>query len=179
LTTVLQCGTNQSNIPVGFVKCFLDFLCGGKLRSPCGRRKWFPVQWRIDPERVRFGFMMRKAINVSLSILLLLPLFSGEFVSSALAKSRSSSSEICSSDNGANSRFQKPCDMDHCNPLPKCPLCPSSSSMNPYLCQGAGVYLPPLPSSLIIINPDALPDQGFVSSIFRPPTSPLQHALPF
>jgi hypothetical protein len=121
-------------------------------------------------------FMMRKVINIFLSILFLLLFFSGEFVSSALAKSRSSSSEICSSDKGASVLFQKPCDMDHCNPLPRCPLCPSSGTINLYLHPGAEVYLPPLHSSFLIISPDALSDQGFVSSIFHPPTSPLQYA---
>ena len=126
---------------------------------------------------LRFRFMMRKGISISLSMLLLLPLFSGTSFSSALAKSFSSSTEICSSDNGASIRFQKPCDMGHCTPLPKCPLCPSSSSIHPYLHQGAGVYLPPPHSSFIIINPDSLSDQSFVSSLFRPPISSLQHAL--
>ena len=156
---------------------FIFFLQSEAKCLLCGKRRLSPVQLRSDPERVCFGFMMRKAINVSLSILLLLPLFSGVPVSSALAKSLPSSSEICSRDNGANARFQKPCDMDHCNSLPRCPLCPSSGSVNPYLYQGSEVDLPPLLPSFIIVSPDAFSDQGFVSSIFRPPTSLLQHAL--
>ena len=119
-----------------------------------------------------FGSMMRKVTSVSLSILLLLPLFSGSAVPSALARSLSSSSEMCSGDDDVGICFQKPCGMDNCTPLPRCPLCSSSSSISPYLYQDAGAYLPPPRSSFIMVSPDALTDQGFVTSIFRPPTSP-------
>jgi hypothetical protein len=70
--------------------------------------------------------------------------------------------------------FQKPCDMNHCNPhLPKCPLCPSSGSLIPYLPQEMGDYLPRLRSSFILLSFGNLSDQGFVKSIFHPPISTL------
>jgi len=66
------------------------------------------------------------------------------------------------------------CDMDSCNHnLPTCPLCPSTGSLSPYLPNEAGNYLPLLISSLIIITPKTFSDQGFVKSIFHPPTSTL------
>jgi hypothetical protein len=69
--------------------------------------------------------------------------------------------------------FQKPCDMNHCNPhVPKCPLCPSPSSTNLYFSQEMGAYLPTLTSLFILITIDNLSDQGFVKSIFHPPTTP-------
>src|SRR4030042_674644 len=118
--------------------------------------------------------MSNKVFNIVLSILLMLPLLGGVFASSDLPKSFLSSSEICPGDNNGERSFQKPCDMDHCNPhMPRCPLCPSSGSIHPYLYHEGGAYLPPLASSLVLISPEALRDQGFVRSVFRPPTSTL------
>src|SRR4030042_3019454 len=118
--------------------------------------------------------MSKKVFKVVLSILLLLPLVGGVFASSDLLKFFLSSSEICPGNNIGEVSFQKPCDMDHCSPyMPRCPLCPSSGSIHPYLYHEGGAYLPPLASSLVLISPEALRDQGFVRSVFRPPTSTL------
>src|SRR4030042_6552122 len=103
--------------------------------------------------------MLKKGLNILIAILLILPLFTGE---AGFFKAISH----------ASPSFQKACDMDDCNPnMPKCPLCPSFSSINLYLYHGIGVYLPILTSSLIFICVDTLSDQGFVKSIFHPPTS--------
>ena len=103
--------------------------------------------------------MLKKALNLFISILLLLPLFT-EVVGFSQPV-----------DNNPPS-FQKPCDMDHCNPyMPKCPLCPSSSSMSPYLPNGTRIYAPTLTSAFNPISADTLSDQGYVKSVFRPPTS--------
>jgi len=103
--------------------------------------------------------MLKKSLIIFILIVLLLPLFTEE---GGLFKAASN----------ASPSFQKPCDMDGCNPnMPKCPLCPSSSSTNLYLHQEITAYPPTLTSSLILVCVDTLSDQGFVKSIFRPPTS--------
>ena len=103
--------------------------------------------------------MLKKALIIFMSILLLLPLLTG-----AVGFSQTVNNDPPS--------FQKPCDMDHCNPyMPKCPLCPSSSSHIPYLPNGARIYLPTLNSSFNLVSLESLSDQGFVKSIFHPPTS--------
>jgi len=103
--------------------------------------------------------MLKRTINLFISISLVLPLFSGMAVFSQVVNNHPSS-------------FQKPCGMDDCNPnMPKCPLCPSSGSINLYLYHETGDYLPILTSSLILVSVYTLSDQGFVKSIFHPPTS--------
>jgi len=103
--------------------------------------------------------MSKKALNIFISILLLVPLFAGD-VGVFQAVSHASPS------------FQKPCDMDDCNPnMPKCPLCPSFSFPNLYLYHESAPYLPTLSSSFIFLNIDTLSDQGVVKTIFHPPTS--------
>ncbi|MEO0266497.1 MAG: hypothetical protein ABIM43_07850 [candidate division WOR-3 bacterium] len=71
------------------------------------------------------------------------------------------------------------CDMgdmnSHCNKkadnkLPLCPLCPSFYSFNPYLPNGGEIFFTPQVSSLISVPLETLRDQGFVASIFHPPT---------
>ena len=114
--------------------------------------------------------MSKKIVNIVSSILLLLPLLVGVLASSDLPISFFSSSEICSGNNYGEVILQKPCDMDHCNPhMPKCPLCPSSNSINPSLCQEGEAYLPPLTSSDILVSAETLFDQGVIRSVFRPP----------
>src|SRR4030042_3157739 len=99
--------------------------------------------------------MLQRTINILMSISLLLPLFSGTAVFPQPANNNSSS-------------FQKPCDMDDCNPnMPKCPLCPSSSSINLYLYHEAAVYLPTPTSSFILLSVSTLSDQGVIKTIFH------------
>jgi hypothetical protein len=111
--------------------------------------------------------MLRKLINILISILLVVPLLAGTPGSFGLPK-----------DSDSQIRFQKPCDMDpcdmdHCTPsLPKCPLCPTSGSFLPYLSSGV-IYPPILPSSFILVSINTLSDQGVVKAIFHPPTSVL------
>ena len=102
--------------------------------------------------------MIRKGLNIFISILLLLPLFTGVVVFSQTVN------------NGLPS-FQKTCDRDDCNPyMPKCPLCPSSNSTIQLFHQEAAAYLPTPISSFILISVSALSDQGVVKAIFHPPT---------
>lgn len=70
------------------------------------------------------------------------------------------------------------CDMDsHCSTktdnlkLPLCPLCPSIYSFSPYLSNASEIFFIPRISLLIIFPFETLRDQGYVASIFRPPTS--------
>src|SRR3989339_1852720 len=101
--------------------------------------------------------MLRKALNILISILLLLPLFTGVGGSLHFSIYETAS-------------FQEPCPMDQCYPyMPKCPLCPSASSNNLILNQEALTYLPPLNSSYIQIISKILTDQGVIKSIFHPP----------
>jgi hypothetical protein len=112
--------------------------------------------------------MLRKLINILISILLVVPLLAGTPGSFGLPPN----------DSDLQAYFQKPCDMDpcdmdHCTPaLPKCPLCPSSSPFAPYLSSGV-IYPPILPSSFILVSINTLSDQGVVKAIFHPPTSTL------
>jgi hypothetical protein len=103
--------------------------------------------------------MLKKGINIFISIILLLPLFIGVGGFSQMIN------------NGPPS-FQKTCDMDHCNPYtPKCPLCPSSSSIVQFFHQDMSAF-PPIPSSSITsFTVSTLSDQGFVKAIFHPPTA--------
>jgi hypothetical protein len=102
--------------------------------------------------------MLRKGLNLFISILLLLPLLTG-----AVGFSKTI--------NGDPPSFQKTCDMDHCYPhMPKCPLCPSSSSIVQLFFQESVPYLPTPVCSFILLNVNPLSDQGFVRAIFRPPT---------
>ena len=118
---------------------------------------------KIQLDHVILKTMSRKVIHIFISILVLLPLFTGMPGFSQLA-------------NNYLPSFQKPCDMDDCDMdncnshMPKCPLCPSSSSVNLYLHQEADVYLPTRTSSIILICLNPLSDQEFVKTIFHPPT---------
>src|SRR4030042_1040127 len=103
--------------------------------------------------------MLSKALNIFMSILLLLPLLIGEVGFFQMV-------------NNDPPSFQKPCDMDHCNPyMPKCPLCLSLSSSNLYLHHEAGAYLPIPTSSFILLSVSTFSDQGVVKTIFHPPTA--------
>ena len=114
--------------------------------------------------------MLTKLINIFLSVLLLLPIFAGALDFSNICDDASPRFQVCSQDHYPQANLQKPCDMDHCNPLmPNCALCPTANSVNPYLMQGAEAYLPPLDSSFVSINVNPLFDQGVVKSIFHPP----------
>ena len=103
--------------------------------------------------------MSKRIINVFISISLMLSLFSGVAAFPQVVNNNLSS-------------FQKPCNMDDCNPnMPKCPLCPSSSSTIQFFHQEAAAYLPTPISSFILISVSTLSDQGVVKAIFHPPTS--------
>ncbi len=114
------------------------------------------------------NIMLKKSINIFMSVFLLLPLLtgmSGSYGESFLV-------QIFLEDNHPQTSFKKPCDMDDCNPnMPKCPLCPSSGSTSLYLHNGTGAYLPTPIFFLIQLSVNTLSDQGFVKRIFRPPTS--------
>lgn len=103
--------------------------------------------------------MLKATLNIFISILLLQHLFVG-----AAPFSQPVDQPYAS--------FQKPCDMDHCNPyMQKCPLCPTSNSTIPLFHQATIFYLPAISSSFISLHEDSLSDQGFVKAIFHPPTS--------
>jgi len=108
--------------------------------------------------------MLRKVTHILISILLLLPLLTGMPGFRQLA-------------NNYLPSFQKPCDMDDCDMdncnshMPKCPLCPSSSSFIQLFHQEVADYLPTPTSSFILFTLGTLSDQGFVRAIFHPPTS--------
>jgi hypothetical protein len=109
--------------------------------------------------------MLKRALNIFISILILLPIVTGMFSDSGAMNNALPFLHLL------QSSFEKPCDMDYCNPLaPKCPLCPSWGSVNSYLLRESGAYLPPLTSSLIAIISSTLSDQGVVKTIFHPPT---------
>jgi len=103
--------------------------------------------------------MLKKGVNIFISVILLLSLLSGTVGLPEMVK-------------GGPPSFQKTCDMDDCNPnMPKCPLCPSSGYTNLYLHDEAGAYVPTPTSSFILLNVSTLSDQGVVKAIFHPPTS--------
>jgi len=101
--------------------------------------------------------MLKKALNLFISILLLLPLFAG-------------GNGISIWINNDVPSFQKICHMDNCTPrMPKCPLCPSSSTIVQFFGLEAGLYLPAPISSFILVGVDTLSDQGVIRAVFRPP----------
>jgi hypothetical protein len=108
--------------------------------------------------------MLKKAIYVAISILLILPCLTESYSFTVWGRNLPLS-------------FQKPCDMDHCDMdhaspnTPKCPLCPTFNSFAPYLCNGVRIDPPTFPSSFALVSVDALSDQGVIKAIFRPPTS--------
>ncbi len=115
--------------------------------------------------------MLKKSTNIFMALFLLLPLLTGMSGSHG----ESSIVQIFFENNHPQSSFKKTCDMDDCNPhMPKCPLCPSSSSASLYLHHDTGAYLPTPISFLILLSVNTLSDQGFVKAIFHPPTSILQ-----
>jgi hypothetical protein len=110
--------------------------------------------------------MSKKTFRAIITILILPGLFIGTVNFSSLALAN-----LCPENSYPNASLQKTCDMDHCNPnLPKCPLCPSSGSIILVLHLEGGFYLPILGSSILLMSHDTLSDQGFVKSIFHPPT---------
>jgi len=67
---------------------------------------------------------------------------------------------------------QSPCDTCPIGPLmPECSHGLSFEEIDPFLHEGTESYQPKTLSSLILIAFEAFLDQGFVRSIFRPPTS--------
>jgi hypothetical protein len=121
--------------------------------------------------RITLSNMSRKPLRLFVSLLVLSTFFMGIFTfEGSVTAFTPKSQPSCGKASGTG--FKKPCDMDHCKPnLPKCPLCSSPGSAVPYLGQGALNYLPPLNCSFVLVCFDTLSDQGFIRSIFRPPTS--------
>jgi hypothetical protein len=72
-----------------------------------------------------------------------------------------------------DSGSQSPCDTNQRDQgKPECPKCVSLEDPNdPFLHEGTETYQLKVVSPLIPIGPEALFDQGFVRSIFRPPAS--------
>src|SRR4030067_361101 len=104
--------------------------------------------------------MLKKILNIFISILLFLPVFTG-------------GGGFFQPVSGASPSFQKTCDMSDCdmgdcNPnRPKCPLCPSSGSANSYLNHEPVSYLPILDSSFVLDSASTLSDQGVIKAIFH------------
>jgi len=110
---------------------------------------------------------MKKIFNIFIAIFVILPLFSGIY-SPLKAAHTTSPLHIVSPLLRASS--QKACGMDSCSPnLPRCPLCPSSNSIHPYIAQETEVNLQIPVVSFIQLRLDTLSDQGVIQSIFRPP----------
>ena len=113
-------------------------------------------------------------MSILICLLLLPTLFPGMLNYLGMGNGFSSSFDLFPGNTQAI--FQKPCDMDHCdmdhsNPrVPKCPLCTSSGTTALYLHQETGICLPVPVSSFIQISYLKFSDQGFVKSIFHPPT---------
>jgi hypothetical protein len=117
--------------------------------------------------------LMKKASHTGISILLLIPFITGMVLPYGAGDNLSLFVKTFFNDHHPQVSFEKPCDMDHCNPyMPKCPLCPSPGSVAQFLnTEGAGAYLPTPTSSFIVITSGILSDQGVVKSIFHPPLS--------
>jgi len=117
----------------------------------------------LEPEMKFYfcGLLMKKIFNILVCILLILPLFSGIY--SPLKAAHIGSLLL-------SAGYQKTCGMDSCSPnLPRCPLCPSSNSIHPYIPQETRVNLEIPVFSFIFVRSDTLSDQGVPRSIFRPP----------
>ena len=71
------------------------------------------------------------------------------------------------------SRSQSSCDTSQCDSqIPECPNCVSmEDSIDPFLPEDTNIYQKEVVSALILLTPEGLLDQGFVRSIFHPPTS--------
>ena len=102
---------------------------------------------------------MYKGINIFISILLLLPIYSG-MAGMTIAGTQ------------GVAHFQKDCDMDPCFPhFPECSVCLSTCSMQPYLNKEIEKHLPIQNISYILVSVDIFSDQEFVKPIFHPPTA--------
>ena len=122
--------------------------------------------------RINLLIMSKKYLNILTCILLVIALLTWVLSSAGLGFAFTSLSGSSCGKTSDGPGFKKPCEMDHCSPnIPKCPLCPSFGSQAPCLNQGTLAYLPPLDSSFVSVCLDTLSDQGFIGSIFRPPTS--------
>jgi hypothetical protein len=110
---------------------------------------------------VSVGLLMKKILNIVVCILLILPLFSGIY---SPLKAVQMGSPLLSAG------YQKNCGMDACRSnLPRCPLCPSSNTIHPYISQETRVNLEFPVFSYILVSLDTLSDQGVTQPIFRPP----------
>jgi len=104
---------------------------------------------------------MKKLFNILVCTLLILPLFSGIY---SPLKAAHVGSPLLSAG------YQKTCGMDSCSPnLPRCPLCPSSNTIHPYIFQETPGNLEIPVFSFVFASLDTLSDQGVTQPIFRPP----------
>ena len=116
--------------------------------------------------------MVKKIINICISILLMMPFLSG------MVTPLGAGDNLLSFFQTSQSGFQKPCDINSCSGMtsctphiPKCPHCPSSNCIDHYFRNEMGIHLPPPSSSFILLSASTLSGQEFVKSIFHPPTS--------
>jgi hypothetical protein len=108
--------------------------------------------------------MLKKGLNIFLSILLPLTLFGAVAgFSQPLGITPTSFEKTCDMDD---------CEMDGCNSqTPKCPLCPSVNSSVQTFHLELTDYLPTPAFSFFWCALRTLSDQVFVREIFHPPTS--------
>lgn len=105
--------------------------------------------------------MQKKVLKYFMPVLVLIFLFTGTSISFQTFDAGLSSSV----------HFENTCDMCCCSSEnPACLLCMTSNSNGLYLPKKTDLYLPMLPNSLILIDINTLPDQGFVKTIYHPPT---------
>jgi hypothetical protein len=102
--------------------------------------------------------MRKKIINTCLLILVFLSSLSGAHDFSQLG-------------NNPGSGSQAHCNTEQCNPcIPESPYCPYFEDIDPFLHQEMEPCQPRAVSLSLPVAPEALFDQGFVRSIYRPPT---------
>lgn len=129
-------------------------------------------RFSVNSVNVNLLNMSKKYLNILTCIVVVIALLTWVLSSAGLGFAFTSLSGPPCGKASDGPGFKKPCEMDHCSPdIPKCPLCPSFGSQTPCINQGTLAYLPPLDSSFVLVCLDTLFDQGFIGSIFRPPTS--------
>jgi hypothetical protein len=143
----------------------LIYKCSNKIRMD-----FFPIQTRSSCPSLQT--MSRKRMKYFVSLLVLSAFLMGIFAFAGSLNAFDPLSQPLCGKTSTGPGFKKPCDMDHCESnLPKCSLCSSPGSTGPYLGQKIVEYPPPRNPSFVLVCLNTLSDQGFIKSIFRPPTS--------